>query len=44
MGGTFNPIHLAHIYIAEEAKKQLNLDKVLFMPAGNQPLKKNTNN
>ena len=23
MGGTFDPIHLAHIYIAEEAKKQL---------------------
>ena len=41
MGGTFDPIHLAHIYIAEEAKKQLNLDKVLFMPAGNQPLKVN---
>lgn len=41
MGGTFDPIHLAHIYIAEEAKKQLNLDKVLFMPAGSQPLKVN---
>ena len=41
MGGTFDPIHLAHIYIAEEAKRQLNLDKVLFMPAGSQPLKIN---
>ena len=41
MGGTFDPIHLAHIYIAEEAKKQLNLDKVVFMPAGSQPLKVN---
>lgn len=40
MGGTFNPIHLAHLYIAYEAKEQLNLDKVMFMPAGNPPHKK----
>ena len=40
MGGTFNPIHLAHLYIAYEAKEQLNLDKVIFMPAGNPPHKK----
>ena len=39
IGGTFDPIHLAHIYIAEEAKKKLNLDKVIFMLAGIQPLK-----
>ena len=39
IGGTFDPIHLAHIYIAEEAKKKLNLDKVIFIPAGIQPLK-----
>ena len=39
IGGTFDPIHLAHIYIADEAKNKLNLDKVIFMPAGIQPLK-----
>ena len=39
IGGTFDPIHLAHIYIAEEAKKKLNLDKVIFTPAGIQPLR-----
>ena len=39
IGGPFEPLHLAHIYIAEEAKKKLNLDKVIFMPAGIQPLK-----
>ena len=39
IGGTFDPIHLAHIYIAEEAKRKLDLDKVIFMPAGIQPLK-----
>lgn len=40
MGGTFNPIHLAHLYIAYEAKDVLNLDKVIFMVAGNPPHKK----
>lgn len=42
MGGTFNPIHLAHLYIAYEAKEALSLDKVIFMVAGNPPHKKDT--
>ena len=42
VGGTFNPIHLAHLYIAYEAKIQLNLDKIIFMPAGSPPHKKNS--
>lgn len=41
IGGTFDPIHLGHIYIAKQAKEKLNLDKVIFMPAGSQPLKVN---
>lgn len=41
IGGTFNPIHLAHLYIAYEGKEQLGLDKVIFMPAGNPPHKDN---
>ena len=41
IGGTFDPIHNAHLYIAYEAKEQLNLDEVIFMPAGKQPLKIN---
>ena len=40
LGGTFNPIHLAHLYIAYEAKEVLELDKVIFMVAGNPPHKK----
>ncbi|WP_160685706.1 nicotinate-nucleotide adenylyltransferase [Clostridium sp. C2-6-12] len=39
IGGTFDPIHYAHLYIAYEAKEQLKLDEVIFMPAGKQPLK-----
>jgi nicotinate-nucleotide adenylyltransferase len=41
IGGTFDPIHNAHLYIAYEAKEKLNLDEVIFMPAGIQPLKAN---
>ncbi len=39
IGGTFDPIHNAHLYIAYEAQKQLGLDKIIFMPAGMQPFK-----
>ncbi len=34
MGGTFNPIHLGHLLLAEEAKTQVGLDEILFMPSG----------
>ena len=34
MGGTFNPIHLGHLIIAEEAFEAYNLDEVLFVPSG----------
>jgi nicotinate-nucleotide adenylyltransferase len=39
MGGTFNPIHLAHLRIAEEAREAFRLDKVLFIPAADPPHK-----
>src|SRR3989338_8137607 len=38
-GGTFNPIHLAHLVLAETAREQCQLDRVLFIPAGTPPHK-----
>ncbi|MFC1999015.1 nicotinate-nucleotide adenylyltransferase [Chloroflexota bacterium] len=34
MGGTFDPVHIGHLIVAEEARYQLGLDKVVFLPAG----------
>ena len=38
-GGSFDPIHNAHLIVAELAREQLGLDQVLFMVAAAQPLK-----
>jgi len=39
LGGTFDPIHIAHLAVAEEARESLGLDQVLFIPAGQPPHK-----
>ncbi len=39
MGGTFNPIHLGHIAMAQAAIKAGSLDRVLFLPDGQPPHK-----
>lgn len=40
-GGTFNPIHLGHVAIARQAWKEFELEKVIVMPSGNPPHKRN---
>ena len=39
MGGTFDPVHIAHLIIAELAVEELKLDKLLFIPAWTAPHK-----
>lgn len=34
LGGTFDPIHIGHLAIADDVRQGLRLDQVLFMPAG----------
>ena len=38
-GGTFDPIHKAHVAMAREAADQFQLERVLFVPASNPPHK-----
>ena len=39
LGGTFNPIHLGHLVLAQNALEWCNLDKVLIIPSGISYLK-----
>jgi nicotinate-nucleotide adenylyltransferase len=39
LGGTFDPVHVAHLAIAEEVREALGLAKVLFVPAAMPPHK-----
>jgi nicotinate-nucleotide adenylyltransferase len=42
LGGTFNPIHLAHLILAEQAWEEFNLQKVFFIPSAHPPHKQKT--
>ncbi len=40
LGGTFDPIHIGHLVVADNALQQLELDRLLFVPAGFPPHKR----
>ena len=40
LGGTFDPVHAAHLVLADEAYRQLDLDGVWFIPAGQPWMKR----
>jgi len=42
LGGTFNPIHIGHLILAEEAREKLILDKIIFVPTYLPPHKDNS--
>lgn len=39
-GGTFDPVHIAHLILAERAREALSLDRILFVPANIPPHKR----
>jgi len=39
LGGTFDPVHLGHLAIAEEVRIRLDLNRVIFIPAGQPRLR-----
>ena len=39
VGGTFDPIHLGHTYIASKCQRELGMDKVIFLPCRQSPHK-----
>jgi len=38
-GGTFNPIHTCHLTVADQVRRVMGLDQILFIPAGTPPFK-----
>ena len=43
IGGTFNPVHVGHLYLAEEARRQGGYERVVFVPS-HIPAHKNPDN
>lgn len=41
-GGTFDPPHIGHLLVANDAREALELDRLIFVPTGAQPFKVDT--
>jgi nicotinate-nucleotide adenylyltransferase len=41
LGGSFNPVHIGHLLVAEDIIEKLKLDKIIFIPAYDPPHKTN---
>lgn len=41
-GGSFDPVHLGHLLVAQAAKEELALDQIVFIPAARSPFKPDT--
>jgi nicotinate-nucleotide adenylyltransferase len=39
LGGTFDPMHLGHLVMAEQVREKLRLDRIIFVPSANPPHK-----
>lgn len=42
-GGSFNPVHNGHLFLAEWVRVEFNLDKIIFIPSFKSPLKERYN-
>ncbi|MEW5895490.1 MAG: nicotinate-nucleotide adenylyltransferase [Candidatus Omnitrophota bacterium] len=42
LGGTFNPLHIGHLAIAQAAQEKMGLDKIIFVPSAQPPHKRIT--
>src|SRR5512138_1037969 len=38
-GGSFDPVHVGHLLVAQAAREELGLDRLYFVPAGQSPFK-----
>lgn len=38
-GGSFDPVHLGHLLVAQAAREELSLDRIFFIPAAQSPFK-----